>query len=255
MLQALLNHKLKEVFKNSSFEPSEDSKTSSVLGLLQYLPAQIMWDLLRQSCGYYSSLMKNCGELLQVQFWARWSAYGDDISNSNYVEPDVFYEFENFNLIIEAKKDDQFGQYDEQWVNEISAYLNEYPNEDKELYFIAFGGNQLLKWRTIKIREKEFNIFFASWINLLNLVQKLKKESNHHTKRLLSDIIFAFEKHNFFSIEWLESLPIKEIHNRNTQNINSWIFCNVDFLNQFYNKNNININNKAINTISLWKIH
>jgi len=42
MLQALLKHKLKEAFRDSNFEPSEDSKTSSVFGLLQYLPAQIM---------------------------------------------------------------------------------------------------------------------------------------------------------------------------------------------------------------------
>lgn len=255
MLQALLKHKLKEAFRNSSFEPSEDSKTSSVFGLLQYLPAQIMWNLLRQSCGNKSSLMENSGELLQIHFWARWSAKCDDISNSNYVEPDVFCEFENFNLIIEAKKDDQFGQYDQQWENEIKAYSNEYPDNKKELYFLAFGGNKTLKSKKINVRGQEHNVFFASWQNLLNAVQKLRKEHNCHTERILSDIVLAFEKHNFFCLEWLETLPNKHISQESIANIDSWKFSNLDFLNNFNDNNLINIDNNSKNIFVLWKTH
>ena len=105
MLQALLKNKLKEAFRDSYFEPSEDSKTSSVFGLLQYLPAQTMWNLLRQSCGNNSSLIEKSGGLQNIQFWERWLAEGDEISNSSFVEPDVFCEFDEFNLIVEAKKD------------------------------------------------------------------------------------------------------------------------------------------------------
>ena len=79
MLLALLKHKLNEAFRDSYFEPSEDSKTSSVFGLLQYLPAQIMWNLLRESCGNSSSLIEESGELQDIHFWARWSAEGDEI--------------------------------------------------------------------------------------------------------------------------------------------------------------------------------
>ena len=177
MLQALLNHKLKEAFRDSDFEPSEDSKTSSVFGLLQYLPAQTMWSLLRQGCGNNSSLIKkNPGELKDIKFWPRWSANGDEILNSRYVEPDVFFEFENFNLIVEAKKDDNFGQYEQQWKNEVSSYLNEYPDTEKDLVFIAFGGNKTLAPSILYVKEKEYIMFSASWINLLNAINKYKKE-------------------------------------------------------------------------------
>ena len=49
MLQALLHKKLKDSFENPHFKPSEDSLTSSVMGLMQYLPDDIFWDLLRSS--------------------------------------------------------------------------------------------------------------------------------------------------------------------------------------------------------------
>ena len=255
MLQALLKHKLKEAFRDSYFEPSEDSKTSSVFGLLQYLPAQIMWNLLRQSCGNKSLLKENSGELQDIQFWARWSAEGDEISNSSYVEPD-FCEFDNFNLIVEAKKDDNSGQYEQQWRNEISAYLNEYPDKQKELIFVAFGGNKTLKTRKLSVNGKEYFVFSASWQNLMNAIEKYKKESFGMEKRLLSDIILAFEKHNFFCLEWLETLSIKKSISQESVNIiDFWRFRNVNFLNHFYKNNNFYINSNSINILALWKTH
>ena len=256
MLQALLKHKLKEAFRDSYFEPSEDSKTSSVFGLLQYLPTQTMWNLLRQSCGNNSSLIEKSGELQNIQFWTRWSAEGDEISNSNYVEPDIFCEFDNFNLIIEAKKDDYSGQYEQQWKNEINAYLNEYPDNDKQLIFIAFGGNKTLKTRKLLVNKQEYIIFSASWQNLLNAIDRYKKESSGVEKRLLSDIILAFEKHNFFCLEWLETLSNKKhILQASTKIIDFWKFSSIDFLNSFYENNNISINSNSKNTFALWQTH
>jgi len=219
MLQALFKQKLKEAFRDSTFEPSEDSKTSSVFGLLQYLPAQTMWDLLRQSCSDYSSLGEISGELQDIQFWTRWSAKGDDISNLRDVEPDVFCEFENFDLIVEAKKDDQTGQYEQQWINEISAYMNEYADNKKALIFIAFGGNKTFESKKIYIKGREYFVHLASWQNLLNAIDNHKKKcSILEQKRILSDIIRAFEKHNFFCLEWLENLG--EFYKNNISNIN-----------------------------------
>lgn len=56
MLQALLHKKLKNSFENPHFRPSEDTLTSSVLGLMQYLPDAVFWELLRSSCGMSSNL-------------------------------------------------------------------------------------------------------------------------------------------------------------------------------------------------------
>jgi len=253
MLQALLKHKLKEAFRDSYFEPSEDSKTSSVFGLLQYLPAQTMWNLLRQSCGDKALLIEKSGELQDIEFWARWSAEGDEISNSSYVEPDVFCEFDEFNLIVEAKKDDNSGQYEQQWKNEIGAYLNQYPDNEKKLIFIAFGGNKTLATRPISVKGQEYIVFSASWQNLLNAIDKRKKENFGIEKRLLSDIVFAFEKHNFFCLEWLETLSNEKcISQKSISLFNSWKFGNIDFLSDFYTNCNCNINSNSKNILTLW---
>ena len=249
MLQALLKNKLKE-----SFSLAEDRQTSSVFGLLQYLPVQTMWNLLRQSCGDKSLLVEESGKLLHIHFWPRWSAEGDDISNSNYVEPDVFCEFERFDLIIEAKKDDQSGQYDKQWKNEINAYLNEYQDSKKELYFIAIGGNKTLRTERIRARNGEYIIFLASWQNLLNEIEKSKKKfsDSEPIKRILSDIILAFEKHNFFCLEWLESLSEKSITQENSTLIASWKFHAVNIFDNFHESSYHNVNNNSKNNIELW---
>ena len=207
MLHALFNNKLKDSFKNASFEPSEDSLTSSVFGLLQYLPAQTMWDLLRQSCGNSSSLPKESGELQNIYFWPDWSAVGKDIPNKYKVQPDIFCKFDEFDLIIEAKKDDQSGQNEQQWINEINAYMNEYNNRENKLIFFAIGGNKTFKSQIISTRGGEQYVFSASWQCLLsNVIDELKKKYSNQEQRILSDIIFAFEKHDFFGMELIKTL-------------------------------------------------
>lgn len=74
MLQVLLHKKLKDSFENPHFKPSEDSLTSSVMGLIQYLPDDIFWDLLRSSCGRSSNLPESVGAIMSVNFWDRWDA-------------------------------------------------------------------------------------------------------------------------------------------------------------------------------------
>ena len=74
MLQVLLHKKLKDSFENPHFKPSEDSLTSSVMGLMQYLPDDIFWDLLRSSCGRSSNLPESVRAIMSVNFWDRWDA-------------------------------------------------------------------------------------------------------------------------------------------------------------------------------------
>ena len=219
MLQALLKHKLGRAFGSGCFEPSEDSKTSSVLGLLQYLPAQAMWDLLRQSCGESASLPEKSGELSDIQFWPRWSL-------ENQMELDVFCEFENFNLIVEAKKYDNAGQYDQQWEKYTRAYHEIYGGGGKELVFIALGGNETLVWRKIRFSKgREQRVFCASWQNLLDLAKGKSNYAAGNERRVLSDIILAFEAHGHFCMEWPETLSgynRTETYDKSQTTITSW---------------------------------
>jgi len=216
MLQAFLKNKLKD----SSFEPSEDSLTSSVFGLMQYLPAQTMWNLLRESCVDKSSLVEISGDLREIDFWPNWVAKGKDISNERFVEPDVFCEFENFDLIVEAKRGDhQSKQSEYQWINEINAYMNEYPDRKKPLIFFAIGGIKTFKTQIITVRSGKQAVFSVSWQNLLNTVYKHKKECSNHELRILSDIIQTCEKHGVYSMEWLKILVqyIDNMENKNKE--------------------------------------
>ena len=113
MLQALLHKKLKDSFENPHFRPSEDSLTSSVVGLMQYLPDDIFWDLLRSSCGRSSNLPESVGAIISVNFWDRWDA--TDTWNTTLVEPDVWIDTKDYYIIVEAKKYDASGmQHDDQ---------------------------------------------------------------------------------------------------------------------------------------------
>jgi LPXTG-motif cell wall-anchored protein len=46
----------------------------------------------------------NSGRLLSFDFWPHWDKTGTD--NTNYVEPDLFIKFDEFDVIIEAKVKD-----------------------------------------------------------------------------------------------------------------------------------------------------
>lgn len=98
----------------------------------------------------------------------------------------------------------------------VKVLLNENNGElDKELIFIALGGNESLYDSSCVVDGTEYPIHTASWFNMLHAVDKLKASSEEgRIHRLLSDIIHAFTIHGFFNITWLQSLkPI----NLNTQ--------------------------------------
>ena len=262
MLHELFNNKLKEAFRNASFEPSEDSLSSSVFGLLQYLPAQTMWDLLRQSCGNSSLLPVESGELQNIDFWPDWSAEGKDITNKDRVQPDIFCEFDNFYLIVEAKRNgNQSKQCKRQWKNEINAFLNEFYDRDKTLIFIAIGGNETFKSQIIPIRGGEQDVFSASWQNLLNAIDKRKKECSNHEQRILSDIIQVSERHGISCMEWLETLGyFYKISEESMKTVERWSFGSIkisstETLSTFYKNNSLNININSKNIIKSWQTY
>lgn len=205
MLQALLHKKLKDSFNDPTFRPSEDTLTSSVIGLLQYLPSDLIASIFRESCGRSSSFPTDLGDVTDIRFWDHLD--GKNTTNSRLVEPDVLLVTEHYNIIIEVKKDDEARQYRGQWQNEIQSFLDTYPDERRKVVLLALGGNESMKEMQIRIGMEAVTVYRASLFNLLHAVSKeLTNQHPNHIRRLLRDVINAFELHRFFDIEWMDSL-------------------------------------------------
>lgn len=223
MNQTLLNKKLKDSFGETRFKPSEDSLTSSTIGLLQYLGGSMFWDLLKNSCGEKHLLPEKVGDLLKVYFWRRFLP--DLEYNVNHVEPDVYCEFENYNLIIEAKKGDAFGQDENQWRKEINSYYKEVES-DKPLLFIAIGGNNSLKVKSVELNNIGTiqTIYGASWQRLLaTCIDYLQKDNLLISeKRIINDVVNLFEQHQFYNISWLKFLIPMGLKSSNLRVLELW---------------------------------
>ena len=192
----------------SKFITCEDSLTSSVIDLLKYLPVNLFWNVLKESM-YQDKLPKLCGELLSIDYWPKWDA--NQTNNNRLVEPDVFLRFEDFDVLIEAKRYDISGQNKIQFDNETQAYFNEYGEDNKSLYFIKLGG--LNTFSNEDYRNQKIIICKTDWTKLLGEIVHLKKEleqsnrflTNHYV-RLLDDCILAFSLHHFYYMQWLKDL-------------------------------------------------
>lgn len=251
MLQALLHSKLKDSFENTSFSPSEDTLTSSVFGILQYLPDDTLWNIVRNSCGEEKeNLPETIGEIEYIDFWPQYPAVEGLTTNRRYVEPDVLLVTKKYYVIIEAKKYDGGGQRLTQWKNEIISINSE--DNTKEILFVAMGGNSTLMHEEISVELKNaevrnYIINRGSWFNLLNEIQK--KEINNETSRLVNDVTRAMNRHGFVQIEWMDSLKHnKTISTESIKTISSWKSHRIIFLEDF-NKSKLKINTNSINTI------
>lgn len=239
MLQALFHNKLGRAIQDGSFHGIEDTLTSSVIGLLQYLPDSLFWKVLRESCGSSgSTLPEDSGCILGVHFWKRMGAEGT--YNTQSVEPDVWIETENYDVIIEAKRSDSSGDNSQsfyQWFNEIVALGNSYGGRlEKELLFIAIGGNESLRDQVCTVNGKDFIIHTASWFDLLGAVQKLKSSCSgsgpaNNVNRLLDDIIEALQYHDIFHTVWFDTFQGIDINVDAVRYLNeSWVFDSKEFL-------------------------
>jgi len=226
MLYLIGNNKSGRNISNSgnvdlSFKPSEDSLTSSIFSLLFYLPAEVSWKILYNSC-YYPQIPKDSGRMVSYSFWPHWNCHGT--TNTNLVEPDIFIRYENFDLLIEAKLSDYKQQQNtQQWQNEIRAYYNEFAQNGwfcKPLYFIALGGFQIgfEKSELIELENPNaaISITKCRWKNILfeikSLITKLESSKNISTSInsilfILQDLLFAFSIHGFLIGELLYSMP------------------------------------------------
>lgn len=256
MLQALLHRKLGRAISEGYFSPIEDTLTSSTFGVLQYLPDNILLRIIDGSCGIRTALPKELGRILNIEFWPNFNAEGT--YNSSHVEPDVWIECENYHLLIEAKKiDDTYGyaQEEYQWFNEIKGLRNEV-DDDKDIILIALGGNENLQDYEINVDGQMYNVYTASWFNLLHAVAEIRKElsdkDESHSIRLLDDCIRALSEHGYFDMVWFETFTGQKLQPESITTLRStWEFDNLAVLGILSDKRKPFSN---INIRKVWKI-
>lgn len=261
MLQALLHSKLTSEERIAISANKEDSCTSSVFGIMQYLPDDLLLDILKQSCGNLSSFPRNIGSIQQVLFWEKfYSEHILDI-NQKYVEPDVIIETDNYSIIIEAKKYDGFcQQYVRQWEREILVVEDWHKQEEntKGIIFIAIGGTDYSRDKEIQVCDKSYTIHVASWISLSDAITKAidkmskpdNQTENQHLIRLLDDAVIALEHFGHFKTIWLNTLSNFRIYNIDQSLHYRWNINDHKLIENFYR----NHNNIIINEINqLWK--
>lgn len=235
MLQAVIHNKIGNAISDGKIKFIEDTLTSSVIGLMQYLPDDLFWVLLRGACGISTEGMPDSiGTIIGFHFWEHFDPTGT--RNTNHVEPDVWVETDKYDILIEAKRSDGIvdnAQSSAQWKDQIIAFRNDYGDEmQKSLIYIAIGGNESLNDVYIQMGNEKIPIHTASWFDLLNSIQKELNCRNtvsqtSHTQRLLLDIVNAFQIHNIVRTVWLDSLPIQSIQNNSFNELRRiWSFDN-----------------------------
>lgn len=189
----------------------EDPKTSSVFETMLMLPDELFWGILRAACFDNDNLPLVSGQIEAYEFWPHWDPTGT--TNTSLVEPDVFIRFQSFDVIIEAKYNDNSGQYSQQWENEIVAYRNEYGN-DKLVYFVAVGGNAEKASESVSL-VKDVIVNKCTWLSLLIQITKLRDDyealpliSNNKSAviRLLNLLELAFNIHGVYNIHWFDDI-------------------------------------------------
>lgn len=193
----------------------EDSLTSTVFDTLKYLPTELFWHILKHS-EYHFKLPKYPGEIESITYWDNWDS--KNTANSKYVQPDVFIRFEEFDLIVEAKRYNENQQSVHQIENEIIAYENEYGNFSKKVYLLQVGGLQN-KENELNIKKNNIEVIICKtdWTMILDsamiIHNRLKLSDlsvNESYCRILEDTISGFALHGYFKKNWLKDINIEK---------------------------------------------
>lgn len=122
----------------------------------------------------------------------------------------MFLQFENLDVIIEAKRSEDAGQCADEWRRELRAYHNEYPIANRNPILIAVGGNNTLAHEIINVRDfGEHCIYRCSWLSLLTSVIGIK--DNYETtlqpqlQRLCATLELGFQMHDVQFFKWMDN--------------------------------------------------
>ena len=208
----------------SNLQICEDSLTAAVFDGLKYLPTEIFYSILKNAL-YQDKLPKNPGELLEVLFWDKWDA--TNTTNSTYVEPDILMKFDDLDIILEAKRYDNFQQNHHQMKDQIISYYNE-NDDDKKLYFVQLGGlHNTNDEKDFLYENRSITILKTNWTRIMNEVikkiddfSKVELSQAKAYLRILMDIKKGLELHHFYAMKWFSDIDIHPIsdYNFNTMN-------------------------------------
>ena len=229
MLQALFKGKIERAINNGSILLIEDILTSSVIGVLQYLPDPLFWRVISGACGESFDLPSSIGAIKEFHFWEKLPAK-DNTSNSRFVEPDVWVETELYDIIIEAKRADSASvnaQSEYQWHDQIQAlhnYRQENDLEAKEILYLALGGNTSMSNQTQSVSDHQHIIHNASWHNLLDSINKCRHSLTQNvdlsSRRILDDACNVLISQGIFHTIWFDSFHCFQIQKAALSTIN-----------------------------------
>lgn len=201
---------------------NEDPKTSVVFENLMLLPDNVFWEILKTATSNKGILPENAGLLSdEFEFWPKWdpnSVY--DTGNASYVEPDVFFRFENIDVIVEAKYSDSCGQYRGEWEREFKAYLNKYETDRKDVVLLAVGGNPSFQREpALEVGSRKCPIVKYSWERLLGAVLSYEKrelsnvedDNQSSMKRIVRNIEKGFQ--NLGIYQYQKKVELKGLRN------------------------------------------
>lgn len=230
MFQAILHGKVRDNFADtnanldwrSRYRQTEDFLTAAVFCRLTYLSPDVLWAIVRSAANITLPfrLPEKVGALSERQFWPRWSLTQTDDSKQ-IKEPDVFLLFEKLALLVEAKRDDGFGQYPDQWAAEIAAYMEREGFDDSiPIWLLAIGGlgDEPVEITIRDMRELAEHVLHeqykhdvplrlcaCSWRQLLAALIDWTKE-NEAGSYVLADLTEVLDFHGFRHCHWLAEL-------------------------------------------------
>lgn len=201
---------------------NEDPKTSVVFENLMLLPDNVFWDILKSAASNKGILPDDAGLLADdFAYWPKWDPNSKyDTGNNSYVEPDVFFRFDNLDVIVEAKYSDYSGQYKDEWEREFKAYLNEFEEDKKKVVLLAVGGNRTFeRVPDLIVGKRKCPVVKYSWENLLNAVLTFEKkvlsnienENQSSMKRIIRNVEYGFQ--NLGIYKYQKKVELKGLSN------------------------------------------
>lgn len=206
-----------EVHWNQLFNSSEDSLTSTIFALLFYLPNELLWHIISNAC--YDEKLLEASLITSYEFWPRWIVDGSH--SASYIEPDIFIRTAKYDLIIEAKRYDYDQQSSAQWEREFQAYLQQYSEEQKNVFLLAIGGINSEKITCLTHGNKRTYVIKCRWARLLNEVKKaITRLENSRgllnnvdsSINILNDLVLGFRIHGYSTGEWFENTKLTTIN-------------------------------------------